>query len=228
MNVYYKLIGVSVLSLAGGVYIGYRLGLNKAQKMADEQVNDTKVALRNYYENKIEEVKEDKAKENEDLGVDPGINDVAEVLNKSAEAASEARDRFPGSNEKVQSISRADNVVNEPEKYPDPEDKTKEPYMITEKEYGELDNWDTLDLILWKCGTVTTDDARCDVVSPTLLLRLLPEKWPDMFSYNGKYVDTIYFRNNKERRDVQIIKDNRTYREWMEEVYPGRLDELDE
>lgn len=239
-----------------GYYIGNKVAMAKAQKMADEQVEDTKRALKAYYENKIakiEEENDDKAVEmtkESDMGVDPDVDEpISNVVSKKeAIAQAEVRERFPESDEKVQSrtgtkrgtrknetvMKRPKNLppdaVNTPDGYPDPNDKKAPPYLIREEDYGSLDDWDTLELILFKCGTVTTDDSMCEPVSPTLLLRLLPEGWPDKFGWDkdGKYSDTLCVRNNAERRDIQIIKDNRTYREWVSDVYPGRLEELED
>lgn len=234
-------LGLGIGAAIGG-YFGYKKAMKKAQAIADEQVEDVKKSLKAYYENKA---KNEEAKQAiEDLGVNPGIND---------EPVEDSRNRFQRSSEAVQSnnsrvvqnfkdetdkiardylskVDKTPDAVDTFDGYPDPDDKKAPPYLIREEDYGELDNWDTLDLILWKCGTVTMNDSMCYEVQPSLLFKLLPENWANMFGWDakGKYADTVCFRNNKERRDIQIVKDNRTYREWVEEVYPGRLSEFDD
>ena len=168
--------------------------------------------------------------------MDPGIDDLVEQ-----KPTAEDRERFPkppktllptgklkgeGTAKPKETLTRGEKIIKDP--YPDFNDPKVQPYKIYEKDFGDLDDWDTLELILWGDGTVTTDDSMCEMVSPTLLFKLLPEGWPNQFFEDGKPVDTIYYRNNKERRDIQIIKDSRTYREWIEEVWPGRLSELDD
>lgn len=243
MNGYLKIgIGFIVGSIVGG-FVGYRISKNNTQKIADEQVEEVKESLKKYYENKISDMKKDisetsepKVEESVDLGVDPGINDGPKKPKKLVE---NTRERFQGVAETVQPrvsdvMTRPTDLpptaIDTPDGYPDPEDTSVEPYLIREKDYGELDDWDTVELILWKDGTVSTDDSMCEIVSPTLLFKLLPEKWSSMFNWDktGKYEESLYFRNNVERKDIQINKDYRTYREWMEEVYPGRLEELDD
>lgn len=243
MNGYLKIgIGFVVGSIVGG-FAGYRISKNNTQKIADKQVEEVKESLKKYYENKISDMKKDipetsepKVEESVDLGVDPGINDGPKKPKKLVE---NTRERFQGVAETVQPrisdvMTRPTDLpptaIDTPDGYPDPEDTSVEPYLIREKDYGELDDWDTVELILWKDGTVSTDDSMCEIVSPTLLFKLLPEKWSSMFNWDktGKYEESLYFRNNAERKDIQINKDYRTYREWMEEVYPGRLEELDD
>ena len=120
-------------------------------------------------------------------------------------------------------------AVNTPDGYPDPEDESAPPYLLREKDYGTLDEFDTLQFILWADSKVSANDSYCELVSPTKLFELLPENWVNMFDWDktGKYTSVIYFRNNKEKVDIEIVKDVRTYKEWLEEVYPGRVDEAE-
>lgn len=221
-----------------GFFFGNKSAMKKVQIIADEQVEDTKKALKAYYEDKLDkkktECQEDEEQPSIDMGVDPGIND------EPKKPVEDPRSRFQESPKTIQSgvsdvMKRPKNLpptaVSTPDGYPDPNDKKAPPYLIREEDYGELDDWDTLELIFWKDGVVSTDDSVCEIVSPGLLFKLLPEKWPNMFGWGdekGKYDDVIYFRNNEERRDIQISKDLRTYKEWIEEVYPGRLEQLEE
>ena len=241
MNKYVSATLWFTFGAATGFLIGYTIAIRKAQAVADEQVNDTKTALKAYYEKKIESLSEaekepQKDVEGEqmtiDMGVDPGIDDATKNV-----YVEDSRARFQEPAAPVQ--PRNDNVIKRPKNlpptaidtpdgYPDPNDKKAPSYLIREEDFGEIDDWDTLSLIFWKCGTVTTNDSVCEIVSPTLLLRLLPENWPDMFGWgeDDKYADCLYFRNNAERKDIEIEKDLRTYKEWLEEVYPGRAAEL--
>lgn len=121
-------------------------------------------------------------------------------------------------------------AIDTPDGYPDPKDTNAEPYLIRDVDYGTIKDFEMQELVLWKDNTVTTDDANYDVVSPTYLFKLLPEGWVNMFGWgdSDRYIDSLYFRNNREKKDIQISKQNRDFREWVEEVCPGRLDELDE
>ena len=121
-------------------------------------------------------------------------------------------------------------AIDTPDGYPDPDDINVEPYLIRDVDYGTIDKFDMQELVLWSCGTVTTDDASYDIVSPTYLFRLLPEGWTNMFGWGNsdKYVNSLYFRNNKEKKDIQITKQSQPFKEWVEATCPGRLDELEE
>ena len=119
-------------------------------------------------------------------------------------------------------------AIDTPDGYPDPDDTSAEPYLIRDVDYGAFNDFELQELILWECGTVTTDDASYDVVSPTYLFKVLPEGWTKWFGWGERYLDSLYFRNNAEKKDIQITKQFRTFRDWIEENYPGRLSELDE
>ena len=260
-------------SLAIGGFVGYKIGINKAQKIANEQVNSTKESLKKYYEKKLsekDEIIKQKVEEimPKDLGVDPGIDDDATNVFK------DPRELFPGvvktiqpnykltphfkeklkenlvdpnvpdasfkitkelMDKEINKIAKRPNdlpptAIDTPDGYPDPEDKNAEPYLIRDLDYGTIDNFELQELILWSCGTVTTDDASYDIVSPTYLFDVLPMNWTKMFGWGNddRYANSLYFRNNKEKKDIQITKQNQNFRDWVEEVCPGRLDELDE
>ena len=253
-------------TIASG-FIGYKIGVKKAQKFADEQVNSTKRALKNYYNKKLSE-KDDIINEfnknmvPKDLGVDPSINDT--------------REQFPGTFEDLQPyeltpnfkellrkkeisedvikspdlIHKAQNkgyykqkdqiakkpidlpptAIDTPDGYPDPNDISVEPYLIRDVDYGTIDDFELQELVLWNCGTVTTDDASYDIVEPKYLFELLPIGWSNMFGWGNtdKYMDSLYFRNNKEKKDIQITKQHQNFKDWVEQTCPGRLDELEE
>ena len=256
-----KYIIAGLAFVGGGVagfFIGKKTAMKKVQQLADEQVEDVKKSLTELYEDRIREAREkaelaeqkdedQTAMTDEEMGVDPGVND-------------DARDRFPGTSATVQSdgtgvkpkpqkktaapkvISRKKaevmkrptdlppDAVDTPDGYPDPDDENAPPYLIREKDYGELDNFDTIELILWADRKVSANDSYCELVSPTKLFEILPENWVNMFDWDktGKYTSVIYFRNNKEKVDIEIVKDVRTYREYLEAVYPGRVSEADD
>ena len=242
------IIGASSAVIAG--FIGYKIGSKKSQKYVDKQIESTKKALKDYYENKlsekdktIEEQKEiiDEKTENmmiPDLGVDPGINEDPVNVFK------DPREQFPGIIKAIPTKERVtlkDDVmkrpkdlpptaIDTPDGYPDPNNTNVEPYLIRNVDYGSLDNFEMQELVLWEDNYVTTDDAAYDIVSPTYLFKLLPEGWINMFGWGTAetYKDELYFRNNKEKKDIQITKAHRTLRSWIEEVCPGRLDELGE
>ena len=269
-----KNIIIASCSLIVGGYIGYKIGVNKAQKYADEQVNSTKESLRKYYEKKLEEkdsVIKQKAEEiMPDMGVDPGVND-----NVIKDIVKDPREQFQRTSETIQSpykltpeivkdlkkipedekkyqdlihktqekayykqmdqiakrpLDLPPTAINTPDGYPDPEDISAEPYLIRDVDFGTVPNFEIQEFVLWKCGTVTTDDASYSIVTPSYLFRLLPEGWVNMFGWGdkGKYDDSLYFRNNHEKKDIQITKQYQDFRDWVEQTCPGRLSELDE
>lgn len=255
-----KEIIISASCLVIGGFVGYKVGVKKAQKFADEQVDSTKKALKNYYEKKLEEkdavikkTAEGMIVLNNDLGVDPGIDDADQ-----SNSIKDPREQFPRvieavSTDKYTTIKKTtkddlkdtkdsrkkDDVmkrpndlpptaIDTPDGYPDPEDENAAPYLIRDVDYGTVEGFEMQELILWECGTVTTDDSAHDVVSPTYLFKVLPEGWTKWFGWGERYLDSLYFRNNKEKKDIQISKELRTFREWLEENFPGRLGEVDE
>ena len=121
-------------------------------------------------------------------------------------------------------------AIDTPDGYPDPEDISAEPYLIRDVDFGTVDKFEIQEFVLWNCGTVTTDDASYSIVAPSYLFKLLPEGWSNMFGWGneGKYDDSLYFRNNREKKDIQITKQSQDFRDWVEATCPGRLSELDE
>lgn len=240
----YVIAGLSFIGGGiAGFFIGKKVAMKKVQEIADAQVEDVKKSLTELYENRIREARkqEENTKDeeqlemnNKEMGVDPGINDDARARFPRPSAPVQ-----PDDGGRVKKRTRDEvmkpprdlppDVVNTPDGYPDPEDESAPPYLLREKDYGTLDEFDTLQFILWADSKVSANDSYCELVSPTKLFELLPENWVNMFDWDktGKYTSVIYFRNNKEKVDIEIVKDVRTYKEWLEEVYPGRVDEAE-
>ncbi len=245
------LCAVSVtLGIGIGLYIGNKHGYKKGMKKLDSEVESVKSSLKSYYDKKINENKTENSdnkttiinNKGEIIDIPPTIVNPTEEVDPRKDphelnvSEKESRARFP---RVIKAVPTDDAVihydkrkmpptaVNTPDGYPDPDDKKALPYLIRKEDYGEFDDWDTREFIFWECGTVTTDDTVCEQVSPSLLMRLLPEKWPSFFDWSkdGEYADEIFFRNNQERVDIQIVKDRRKYRDWLEEVFPGRAEE---
>lgn len=85
---------------------------------------------------------------------------------------------------------------------------TDRPYVISPDEFGEYDdNYELISLTYYSDGILTDeDDEIVDNIGDTV-----GEDFADHF--NEYEEDAIYIRNNRLKRDYEILKDNRSFKE---------------
>lgn len=206
---------------ATGFFISKAIYKKKFEKELNEQINSVKETFRaNRHRSNKKVVKPI------DDGIDPKINDEPKVEGKEFFRPSEEVQNRDGSVMKPPREVTPD-AVDTPDGYPDMDDESAPPFLIRDTDFGDQE--DQCEWILWADGIVTADDSTCDQVSPEKVAELLPPDWKEKFGWEDKYQNQIYYRNNIERLDIAIYKDNRTYKEWLEEAYPARyLEEYSE
>ena len=220
----------SLIFSAGGVvgfFVSKYVYKKKFEKDLNEQIESVKEAFRANRKLKVKRVKEP---EPVDDGKDPKFN---EDLVKTSK---EEKDQFfrPDTALRVKDDAvmnppkeKTPDAVDTPDGYPDMDDESAPPFLIRDTDFGDQE--DQCEWILWADDVVTADDSICEIVSPEKVAELLPPDWKDKFGWENKYQNQIYYRNNINRLDIAIYKDNRTYKEWLEEAYPARyLEEFDE
>lgn len=88
--------------------------------------------------------------------------------------------------------------------------KEKRPYLISENEYGQIDDFDTISLLYYEKDDMLVDefDEPIDHSDATIC-------WKEFDSAIVDH-DVVYVRNEKLKVDYEITKDLRSYREVVE------------
>lgn len=91
----------------------------------------------------------------------------------------------------------------------------KEPYVISPEEYGTLDGYECVSLTHYADG-VLTDDHDNVIENPDDIVG------DDYASHFGEYEDdSVFIRNEDERRDYEILRDLNAFADYMANVdYP--------
>ena len=178
-----------------GVSATWKYFEEKYKRIADEEIK----SVREYYSNKkpkyegpsdSDEETRMKARESHEK---PDIREYAEKLKDMG----------------YRNYSSADRTVEREEKAVDG------PYVIEPEEYGELHDYQTIELTHYGDGTLAentgeiVDDAD-DIVGP------------DYADHFGEYEDdSVYIRNDKRKCDYQILLDERPYDDAVCRSYPS-------
>lgn len=189
----------NLLMFAAGAALGvsatWKYFEERYKRIADEEIN----SVREYYSNKkpkyeglsdSDEETRMKARESHEK---PDIREYAEKLKDMG----------------YRNYSSADRTVEREEKAVD------RPYVIEPEEYGELHDYQTIELTHYGDGTLAentgeiVDDAD-DIVGP------------DYADHFGEYEDdSVYIRNDKRKCDYQILLDERPYDDAVCRSYPS-------
>lgn len=97
--------------------------------------------------------------------------------------------------------------------------KVKEPYVISPEEYGTLDGYECVSLTHYADG-VLTDDHDNVIENPDDIVG------DDYASHFGEFEDdSVFIRNEDERRDYEILRDLNAFEDYMSNVdYPDSED----
>lgn len=97
------------------------------------------------------------------------------------------------------------------------EDMTKEPYVISPYDFGELDGYHTIELTYYADGTLEDEDYEIVTDVEELI-------GPKALTTFGEYEDdSVFVRNERLRTDFQILKDYRTYKQ-ARSIGPDKVD----
>jgi hypothetical protein len=93
----------------------------------------------------------------------------------------------------------------------------KEPYVIAPYDFGELDDYSTIELTYYMDGILEDDEYHIVTDADSLI-------GPKALTTFGEYEDdAVFVRNDYLRTDFQILKDYRTYDE-AKHIGPDRVD----
>ena len=95
---------------------------------------------------------------------------------------------------------------------------TKEPYVISPYDFGEIDEYNQIELTYYADGTLEDEDYNIVTDVDELI-------GPDALFTFGEYEeDSVFVRNERLSTDFQILKDYRTYKE-ARSVGPNQVDD---
>ena len=95
---------------------------------------------------------------------------------------------------------------------------TKEPYVISPYDFGELDDYSQVELTYYADGTLEDEDYNIVTDADELIGR------DSLYTFGEYEDDAVFVRNERLRADFQILKDYRTYAE-ARSVGPSKVDD---
>lgn len=100
------------------------------------------------------------------------------------------------------------------------EDMTKEPYVISPYDFGELDGYSQVELTYYADGTLEDEDY--NIITDAEVNELIGRD--SLYTFGEYEDDAVFVRNEHLRADFQILKDYRTYEE-ARSVGPNKVDD---
>lgn len=206
---------INVLVFAAGAAIGsavtWKVVKTKYERIAQEEIESVKEAYANMLTNLQEQVDDystmDKAEE---------WNDRASKIDWSElEDIEDDCDAEP--DDDLNDYAR---LVREYEtdKKGGAEDMTKEPYVISPYDFGELDGYSQVELTYYADGTLEDEDYNIVTDVDELIGR------DSLYTFGEYEDDAVFVRNERLHADFQILKDYRTYEE-ARSVGPNQVDD---
>lgn len=214
------------LLFLSGIGMGYLVAdtLNKEKyaQMARDEINEVKAIYKEKLaEGKNSENKSEKEQNNEEE------NNKEEIIEYKKMAKVYDYNKIYASNKKID-----DNIDETPNKSSisdlncvtyDPNEYTGDrPYIINDEDYGEIEEYDTLQLTYFMGDKKLVDEDADDVIDePDLHVGLdnlkTFEEFPDCTG--------IYVRNDVIKMDFEILRDDFSYEDIVEKEYPEEPNE---
>lgn len=208
---------INVLMFAAGAAIGsavaWKVVKTKYERIAQEEIESVKEAYADMVANLQEQVDDystmDEAEEWTDRASKIDWSDL-EDLDEEDEDESEPDD------DDLNAYTRL--VEQYTNKKGGAEDMTKEPYVISPYDFGELDNYSQVELTYYADGTLEDEDYNIVTDVDELIGR------DSLYTFGEYEDDAVFVRNERLRADFQILKDYRTYAE-ARSVGPNQVDD---
>lgn len=210
---------INVLVFAVGAAIGsavtWKIVKTKYDRIIQEEIDSVKEAFANGFPEFPEEAEE----QEEDVSEDRHKNVTTRQINWSElEDLDEEEDDEDDEDDEAASDYALNEYKRLTRQYTNEkggtEDMAKDPYVISPYDFGELDNWHSIELTYYaddilEDGEYNIVNDRDELIGPKALLTF------------GEYEDdSVFVRNERLRTDFQILKDPRTYDE-ARSIGPG-------
>lgn len=164
----------------------------KYEQFAEEEIND----VREYYSSKL--VKKDEDEHSEDTD-EPQDDPVETKSNRLEMTQITERQNYSGYFKAESEPLPVDPNILEPR-----------PYVISPEEFGEIEEYNQIDITIYADDVIADDDD--DILEdPENVIGL------ESLKHFGEYAEhTVYVRNDRLKCDYEISRDGRTYEEVLE------------
>lgn len=180
---------IFLLGTAAGSTITYFTLKNYFQKLADQEISD----MEDYYKERFQDLDDLEEREKQ-------FNEISEEKQLNDKIKKEYIEHVRAS--QYTNYSNSDPAESES---PTEEDEL-EPYQITEAEFGQFpdDGWED-DSYTWYEDTDEVVNAYGKTISEEDVLEHLGNEFKELFDRGD--TNTIYIRNEKYRKDYEIVRD---------------------
>ena len=196
----------NVLMFAAGAAIGsavtWKIVKTKYDQLIQEEIDSVKEAFADRFDNSQEsddDASEDEEEESSEPSRKINWSELEDVLDEEEDEFTE--------DEKNEYREIASTYTNEKGGVEDMNYKTKPPYVISPYDFGELDDYEQVELTYYTDGVLEDEDYHIVEDVDDLIGR-------DALTTFGEYEDdSVFVRNERLCTDFQILKDYRTYDE---------------
>ena len=206
MNNSIKNIAIFIAGAAIGSVVTWKLIKQKYEAIAQEEIDSVKetFAKKEYKTESPMSEQEEKAKMAQQK---PSVKEYAEYVRNHSKTDYTAFLKGKSEDTSDEIVQEDPQVVlKEPDGPAEPADR---PYVITPEEFGELDGYSTISLTYYADNVLADDiDELVEDVNETVGL--------DSLTHFGEYEDdSVFVRNDRLRADYEILRENRTYEDWV-------------
>ncbi len=216
---------INVLVFAAGAAIGsavtWKVVKTKYERIAQEEIESVKEAYADMVANLQEQV--------DDYSTMVEAEEWVDHANKAAEPVSnidwsdyedldEEAEYEPNDDDLNEYARLAEQYNNNINEKGGAENMTKEPYVISPYDFGELDGYSQVELTYYADGTLEDEDYNIVTEADELIGR------DSLYTFGEYEDDAVFVRNERLRADFQILKDYRTY-EQARSVGPDQVDD---
>ena len=194
----------NVLVFAAGAAIGsavtWKMLKTKYDRLIQEEIDSVKEAFSDRFESTQDS--EDQPEEDEE---DERSESVKRNLSKLEDILDDEEEDGFTEAERSEYKEIASNYASEKGGVEDMDNTAKPPYVISPYDFGELDDYNQIELTYYADGTLEDEDYNIVDDADELL-------GPDALTTFGEYEnDSVYVRNERLCTDFMILKDYRTY-----------------
>ena len=204
----------NVLVFAAGAVIGsavtWKIVKTKYDRIIQEEIDSVREAFSDRFDN-FQDSDDDNSEDEEEESPEPSrkINwsELEDIIDEDEDFSED---------EKLEYEELASNYTSEKGGVEDM--NFKPPYVISPYDFGELDDYNQIELTYYLDGILEDEDYHIVTDADELI-------GPDALTTFGEYEDdSVFVRNERLHTDFQILKDYRTYDE-ARSVGPTQVDE---
>jgi hypothetical protein len=206
INVLFFTVGAAI-----GSAVTWKVVKTKYDRLIQEEIDSVKEAFVEVYGEHKADMDEEIPEEEEDEDPSEGVHQIDW---SELEDLDEEEEYTPTKEDLLEYESLVHNYHDEKG---GAHEVKKEPYVIAPYDFGELDDYSTIELTYYMDGILEDDEYHIVTDADSLI-------GPKALTTFGEYEDdAVFVRNDYLRTDFQILKDYRTYDE-AKHIGPDRVD----